>query len=96
MLRRFLTGEFGIRKVLFDDVAELGVNTGPPPDKWLFAEEVDGPKMEELGAPAGVVGWAISVKRLWAHAKWWGNGLKAQKLTEWQVCWSESIVQSDW
>ena len=56
MLRRPLTGELGMRNVLFEEVAELGVKTGPPPESWLpVAEDAAGPKIE-CGGPAGVEG----------------------------------------
>jgi hypothetical protein len=41
-----------MRNVLFDEVAELGVKVGPPPDRW-FAEGAAEPKIEGL---AGVEG----------------------------------------
>ena len=50
MLNRPLTGELGIRKVLLDEVAELGVKTLPKAI-WLLEDEPE-PKME----PAGVEG----------------------------------------
>ena len=51
-----MTGELGMRNVLFEEVAELGVKTGPPPERWLFVVEgAAGPKIE-WGGPAGVEG----------------------------------------
>ena len=46
MLSRPLTGELGIRKVLFEDVAEFGVNAGPPEKLFVEAEGAADPKME--------------------------------------------------
>lgn len=45
ILRRPLTGELGMRNVLFEEVAELGVKVGPPPER-LFIEGAADPKME--------------------------------------------------
>jgi hypothetical protein len=56
MLNLPLTGEFGIRKVLFEEVAELGVRAVLV-ESWL-ALDAPGPKME-WGPPEGVEGWAI-------------------------------------
>jgi hypothetical protein len=53
MLNLPLTGEFGMRKVLFEEVAELGVMTVLV-ESWL-ALDAPGPKME-LGPPEGVEG----------------------------------------
>jgi hypothetical protein len=54
-----------MRNVLFEDVAEPGVNTGPPPDR-LFAEGAADPKMEW---GAGVEGGTISAKNSGDHAR---------------------------
>jgi hypothetical protein len=50
-----------MRKVLFEDVAELGVRAVPA-DRWLrFEEGAADPKIE-WGAPDGVEGWAMIAK----------------------------------
>jgi len=55
---RFLTGEFGIRNVLFEDEAEFGVNAIFETDARLAV--VDGPKIEAWDpAGTGVEGWAM-------------------------------------
>jgi hypothetical protein len=55
-----LTGELGIRNVLFDEVAELGVRTEFEADARLAF--VDGPKIETWDpAGTGVDGWAMLV-----------------------------------
>lgn len=46
MLMRFLTGELGMRKVLLDEVAELGVNTVLLLDGWPTLLEIAGPKID--------------------------------------------------
>lgn len=58
MLLRFLTGELGIKNVLLDDVAELGVRVVFDVDPILAV--VAGPNMDAWD-PAGVEGWAILV-----------------------------------
>lgn len=51
---RFLMGELGMRKVLLDEVAELGVNRVFPNGCPILLE-IAGPKMDWF-APAGVEG----------------------------------------
>lgn len=53
MLDRPFAGEVGIRKVLLEDAAELGVNTGLPVSCGLRLLD---PKMEFMPAAAGVEG----------------------------------------
>lgn len=55
MLGRPLTGELGIRNVLFDETAELGVRVVDD-ESWVLPFTADpGPKME-FEEPAGVEG----------------------------------------
>lgn len=49
-------GELGMRKVLFEDVAELGNRAGL--SRLLFVEGPADPNTE-AGPPDGVEGWAI-------------------------------------
>jgi hypothetical protein len=72
-----LTGELGMRNVLFEDAPEPGVRPGP---NWLLLDDGPADPNMEAGPPDGVEGWAMlaesylvmlgrGVKALWSRPK---------------------------